>query len=257
LRQITGAFNKTIRELFRERAALFWTIAWPILWVLIGSASFTGDVPQMVVPYVKGTITISMMVFALMIAGMSNLPASIAGDRTNGLLAKLKSMPINPYKDFIGRILAVVMLSIVAAVLVLLVGISLGARFDTTGVEIIQAVGFICLVICAASGVGLIAGTLIKHLQGAIMTGVGIAVITSAVSGLFAPYELLPEALQWFSRVYPISASQASIACLLSGPDMVGYNPLTQIQIIQTMTGSLLILIVGVTLYSRIGWKLD
>jgi len=105
---ISAAFNKTIKELLRERAALFWTIAWPIIWVLIGSFSFTGSAPPEVIPYIKGAITISMMVFALMIAGMANLPASIAGDRANGLLAKLISMPIKPYKDFIGRILAVV-----------------------------------------------------------------------------------------------------------------------------------------------------
>jgi hypothetical protein len=112
LRQISAAYNKAAKELLREKAALFWTIAWPIIWVIIGSFSFTGSASQGVVPYIKGSIAISMMVFALMVGGMSNLPASIAGDRANGLLAKLKSMPIKPYKDFIGRISAVITISL-------------------------------------------------------------------------------------------------------------------------------------------------
>ena len=257
MRQISASFNKTIKELLREKAALFWTIAWPVIWVIIGSFSFTGSAPQAVIPYIKGSIAISMMVFALMIAGMSNLPASIAGDRANGLLAKLISMPIKPYKDFIGRISAVVILSFLAAALVIVVGIAVGARFTGTGVEILQAIGFIFLVICASTGVGLMAGTLIKNLQGAIMTGIGIAVITSALSGLFAPYEVLPVPLQVFSRVYPISSAQASIVHLMAGPEMIAYDPLTFGQIALTIALSLILLVAGTVLYSRLGWKLE
>jgi ABC-2 type transport system permease protein len=257
LRQISAAYNKAVKELLREKAALFWTIAWPIIWVIIGSFSFTGSAPQEVIPYIKGSITISMMVFALMIAGMSNLPASIAGDRANGLLSKLISMPIKPYKDFIGRISAVITLSLLAAALVIVIGIAVGARFTGAGVEILQAVGFVFLVICASAGVGLIVGTLIKNLQGAIMTGVGFAVVTSAISGLYAPYEVLPVPLQIFSRVYPISSAQASIVYLLSGPDMVAYNPLTSGQITLTIALSIVLLVVGTVLYTRLGWKLE
>lgn len=257
MRQISAAYNKAVKELLREKAALFWTIAWPIIWVIIGSFSFTGSAPQEVIPYIKGSITISMIVFALMIAGMSNLPASIAGDRANGLLAKLKSMPIKPYKDFIGRFSAVITLSLLAAALVVLVGIALGARFTGAGVEIAQAIGFVFLVICASAGVGLMAGTLIKNLQGAIMTGVGIAVVTSAISGLFAPYEFLPVPLQMFSRIYPVSSAQASIVYLLAGPNMIAYNPLTSGQITLTITLSFALLLAGTVLYTRLGWKLE
>jgi ABC-2 type transport system permease protein len=257
LRQISAAYIKTVKELLREKAALFWTIAWPMMWVVIGSFSFTGSAPPEVTPYIKGSIAISMMVFALMIAGMSNLPASIAGDRANGLLAKLISMPVKPYKDFIGRISAVITLSFLAAALVIVVGSALGARFAGTGVQIPQAIGFVFLVICASAGVGLIAGTLIKNLQGAIMTGVGIAVVTSAISGLFAPYEVLPAPLQTFARVYPISSAQASIVHLLAGPDMVAYNPLTSGQVTLTIILSIALLLVGTVLYTRLGWKLE
>lgn len=257
MKQVSAAYNKVVKELLREKAALFWTIAWPIIWVIIGSFSFTGSAPQEVTPYIKGSIVVSMMVFALMIAGMSNLPATIAGDRATGLLSKLKSMPIKPYRDFFGRILAVVTLSLLAAALVIIVGFALGARFTGTGVEIPQAIGFVFLVMCASAGVGLMAGTLIKNLHGAIMTGVGIAVVTSAISGLFAPYEFLPVPLQMFSRVYPISSAQASIVHLLAGPNMVAYNPLTFSQVTLTIALSLALLLIGIVLYTRLGWKLE
>jgi ABC-2 type transport system permease protein len=257
LRQISAAYAKVIKELLRARAALFWTMAWPIIWVIIGSFSFTGGAPQEVVPYIRGSIATTMMVFALMIGGMSNLPASIAGDRENGLLSKLISMPIKPSRDFAGRILAVISLSLLAAALVMAIGVALGARFIGTGIDIVQAIGFVFLIIFASAGVGLMAGTLIKNLQGAIMTGVGVAVVTSAISGLFAPYEVLPVQLQMFARVYPISSAQASIAYLLAGPNMVAYNPLTSGQVSLTIALSFALLFAGIALYSRLGWKLE
>ena len=89
------------------------------------------------------------------------------------------------------------------------------------------------------------------------MTGVGIAVVTSALSGLFAPYEVLPAPLQMFARVYPISSAQASIVYLLAGPDMVAYDPLTSSQVTLTIALSFALLVVGTVLYTRLGWRLE
>ena len=137
--QITVTLSKTIKEFLRQKTVLFWTIVWLILWVLIGSFSFTGNAPPEVVSYTRGAIAISMMVFALMTAGMANLPGNIAQDRERGLLTKLMSMPISPWRDFVGRILALLAFSSFSAISVVLVGYVCGARFSYTMVEFTQA----------------------------------------------------------------------------------------------------------------------
>jgi ABC-2 type transport system permease protein len=213
--QVTATLSRTLKEFLRERAVLFWTIAWPIIWVLISSFSFTGSVPEIAVPYVKGSITISMLVFALMMAGMANLPSSITGDWENGMLAKLMSMPVSPRNDFTGRILALGAFSAIAAGLVITVGFATGARFVSTAAQVGQAVGFLILIVCTSAGIGLLIGTFIRRQQGAIMTGVGLSVVTASISGMFAPYEYLPTALQRFARIYPIS----------SASNLVRYSP--------------------------------
>lgn len=255
--QIAAAFSKTIKEFLRERAVLFWTIAWPIVWVLIGSFVFVSGAPKEIVPYLKGSTTISMLVFALMIAGIANLPANIAADRENGLLAKLMSMPISPRKDFVGRILGLAAFSCLAAALVIAVGLACGARFSTTDIGVLQAVGFLLLVICASAGIGLLVGTFIKHVHGAVMTGVGIAVVTSAVSGMFMPYSALPPSLQQFARVYPTASANSLAIYALMGEEIAGYNPLTVSQISLTVALSVFLLILGTILYSRRCWRTE
>jgi len=255
LGQITATLGKTIKEFLRQKTILFWTIAWPILWVLIGSFSFVENVPNEVISYTRGAIAVSMSVFALMTAGMANLPGNIAQDRERGLLSKLMSMPINPWRDFVGRILALLAFSSLAAILVTLVGYGCGARFSYSPIGLLQGIGFLLLVSLASAGIGMLIGTFIKHVHGAIMSGVGIAVVTAAISGVMTPYPYLPWLLQQFARTYPISSSSSSITFLLVGEDYAGYNPLSASQITFTVVISLLLFAGGLVAYSRFCWK--
>jgi len=255
LGQITAILGKTIREFLRQKTILFWTIAWPIMWVLISSFSFTENVPSEVVSYVRGSIAISMMAFALMTAGMANLPGNIAQDRERGLLSKLMSMPINPWRDLVGRILALLAFSALAATLVGLVGYICGARFSYTLIGVCQSIVFLLLLSLASAGIGMLIGTFIRHVHGAIMSGVGIAVVTAAISGVMAPFSSLPWVLQQFSKIYPISSANSSITYLLVGEDYAGYNPLTTTQTTLTIAISSLVLVAGLIAYSRFCWR--
>lgn len=252
---IVATFNKTIREFLREKSVLFWTIVWPIIWVLIGSFSFVSGAPKEVIPHIRGSITISMMAFALTLAGMANLPGNISKDRERGLLTKLKSMPVSPWKDFVGRILGLVAFSCLASILVILAGIVCGARFSGTIISVFQCIIFLLIIFFASTGIGLIVGTMIKHTHGAVMTGVGISVVTASISGLFAPYSSLPPILQGFSQVYPISSANSAIMYLLLGKSYAGYNPLSINQITATIILSFLLFVAGLILYSKFCWR--
>jgi ABC-2 type transport system permease protein len=255
LGQIVATLSKTIKEFLRQKTILFWTVAWPILWVLIGSFSFVENAPSEVVSYIRGSIAISMSVFALMTAGIANLPGNIAQDRERGLLSKLMSMPISPWRDFVGRILALLAFSSLAAILVASVGYVCGARFSYTVIGVWQSIGFLLLISLASAGIGMLIGTFIKHVHGAIMSGVGIAVVTAAISGVMAPYSSLPWILQQFARIYPISSANSSITCLVVGEEYAGYNPLTASQTALTIVVSLLLFFAGLITYSRFCWR--
>jgi len=255
LGQITATLGKTIKEFLRQKTILFWTIAWPILWVLIGSFSFVGNASSEVISYIRGSIAISMSVFALMTAGMANLPGNIAQDRERGLLSKLMSMPISPWRDFVGRILALLAFSSLAAILVALVGYICGARFSYTLAGLGQSIGFLLFISLASAGIGMFIGTFIKHVHGAIMSGVGIAVVTAAISGVMAPYSSLPRVLQEFAKIYPISSANSSITYLLVGEDYAGYIPLSASQTTFTIVISFLLFVAGLIAYSRFCWR--
>lgn len=253
--QIMGTAEKYLKESLRDKAAIFWTIAFPIFWLIMSCYVFVKGVPEEVIPLVRGSSTICIAIFAIMVATIVGLPSSIASDRERGLLSKLLSMPIKPWRDSLGRLLGKLAFSALAVGLVFAVGCGCGARFHSTSLGVPESVGFFLLALIASVGIGLIIGTFIKREYGVTMTGVGIVVGTAAMSGLFLPYFLLPSALQAFSRAYPLSSCNSSVIFLLTGGQKAaGYNPLTTGHIALTIVLSIALFIIGLALYGRVCW---
>ncbi len=253
MNQISATFIKGIKDNLMNISALFWVIAWPILWLFLGVFVFLREVPEAYVGLAKGQITISMITFSFMISGMTSLAATISEDRHKGLFLKLKSMPVQPWKDSIGRILAVLSFSIISIIIILIVGLTLGAKFSFSMTGLLKSIGFLVLGILASAGVGLICGSLIKSVQGAIMTAVGIAVITSAISGVFFDYSMLPRVLQTFARFWPMSSANAIIAYYLTGN--AGFDATSALNLSLTIIISLIFFSAGLIIYTKYCWK--
>jgi len=234
---------------------LFWTIAWPALWVVLDRLIFTQGIPKPLLPRVKASMTLQMMGFAVMLAGMANLPASIAGDRERGVYRKFASTPIKAWEDAVGRLLALLLFSVVSSLIVLAVGMVLGSRYEVRGIALIKALGVALLLLLSSGGVGLIIGSIAGSAHSAVSIGVGVAVITSAVSGVFAPYQMLPKGLKIFSKLYPPSTSISAIIYLILGRRYAGYNPLTRLHAIYIVASSLLLHLIGLWLYHLKLWS--
>ena len=253
MNQVSATFIKVLKDTFRNKSALFWVIAWPAIWLLLAVFVFLRGVPPEYAALAKGQSTISMVTFSIMVCGMTSLPANISEDRQRGLFQKLKTMPVQPWKEAIGKILAVLTFGLASAAIIIIVGLLLGGRFNITLIGLLKSLGFLFLGTLASAGVGLIVGSLIKNIQGAIMTGVGIAVVTSAISGVFFQYSMLPAVLQKFSRIWPMSSANSVIINYLIGD--IGYDPLTALNLSLTIVISLLFFAVGVVLYTVYCWR--
>ena len=76
MKQVKATFVKTFKQFLRVRAVVFWTVAWPALLLLLINVSSFNNVSASDLPVARGWLTISMITFALMMAGTSNLSAS-------------------------------------------------------------------------------------------------------------------------------------------------------------------------------------
>jgi ABC-2 type transport system permease protein len=255
--QLTATLIKTLKFFIRNRALLLGIVIWPMVLLVLIVYTELSAVSATQMSLAVGDVTISMVGFALMLACIMNLPGSIARDREIGLLVKLRSMPVSPWIDTFGRLLAYLVFAIVVAGLVTLVGLGLGARFGGDVVAGAEVVGFLVMAVVGAAGIGLILGSLIKSVQGVAFFGLALALIFAFVSGIFVPYSQLSAPLQSFSQAFPVSSATSSIAYLLLGQDVAGYNPLMPGQIATTTVVALVLLAIGLVVYHRTNWRQD
>jgi len=89
----------------------------------------------------------------------------------------------------------------------------------------------------------------------AFFTGLGITLGTAFVSGIFISYDILPSYFRGFAHTYPISSAASSSVYLLLGERAAGYNPLTVGQVTLTLLISIGLLVAGVFIYTKQGWK--
>ena len=253
--QLAATVMKTLKFFVRNRALLLGVVIWPMALLVLMVYTELTAVSATDMPLAVGDVTLAMVGFALMLACIMNLPGSIARDREIGLLVKLRSMPVSPWIDTLGRLLAYLIFAIVVSGLVTLVGLGLGARFSGNAVAGVEVVGFLVMAVVGAAGIGLILGSLIKSVQGVAFFGLALALIFAFVSGIFVPYSQLAAPLQSFSRAFPVSSATSSIAYLLLGQDVAGYNPLTLAQISTATAVALALLAIGLVVYHRTSWR--
>ena len=251
---ILAVTGKSIKEFLRGRTVVFWTFAVPLFFLMVLPVMYSG-VPDEAVSSLKGGLTLTMVTFLVMTAGQSNLPGSIAMDGERGLYLKMTSMPVSPWLEGLGRILAILTTSVLGAFLMLVSGFIYGAKFDYGLTKALFALGFSLLTVIASAGVGLIIAALLKGESAATHTGIAITLITCFLGGMALPYSQLPAMLQVFARLHPIASANASMVFLLVGEQYVDYNPLNAVQMISTLGSTITVFVVGMVAYSRLCWR--
>lgn len=252
--QIVAIIKKSLKEFLRDKVVLFFTFALPIFFLFMMPFMW-GEAPNEIIAKLKGSLCIGMITLLIMTAGQSDLPGSIAADRERGLYLKIASMPIKPWKEGLGRIFGIWILSLIGSILLLLAGIIYGAKFDGGFIIILECIGCAFLIALTSTGVGLIIASFIKGESAATHAGVAITLLIAFLSGLVIPYLMLPSFLQIFARVFPISSANALIVLFLEGEEIVGYNPLSIAQISLTILLSFFLFIFGIIFYSKFCWR--
>ncbi len=254
LHLISASFSRSMRIFLRDKAIFGSSIFVPIFFLLVlPQVLFTG-VPEEYMPMTKGYLTIAMIVMLIMTAGMSNLSGSIAGDRDHDLYSKLSSMPISPWFESIGRILTVIVFSSLGSVLILTLGLATGAELVVAGVDLFVILGIGLVITLTSTGIGLIIAAFVRSESAASHVGVA-AVLTNYFIGIAVPYNDLPEILKTFARVNPLSSATNMITTLAIGPEFIGYDPWTFLDVGLMITLCVVLLTTGLLLYSRYCWR--
>jgi len=243
-----------MRIFLRDKAIIGSSIMIPVFFLIVLPMMLFRDVPLEFMPALKGYLVIAMVTLLIMSTAMSNFPGSIAADREHDLYSKLSSMPVNPVYECMGRVVTVFVFSGIGSLVVIALGLTLGAELIVTVIDLILIIGLASVITLFAAGFGLIIAGVVKSESAAAHVGVAIVMVNYFI-GIAFPYRDLPELLRPFVHVNPICLGNNMIAVLALGQDIVGYNPFNCVDITMMLLLTGLLFIAGLFIYSKSCWR--
>lgn len=161
--------------------------------------------------------------------GMFFVAVPLAGgmirERQQGISARLMTMPVSRLNVMAGKLGAYVCVCLVQFGLIVLVGRWLLPRLGTAALAMGDAHGAVALVVLcsalAATGFGVMLGTLARTYEQATTLGPIAVVIAAALGGLMVPVFAMPAGMQSLSRISPLAwGHDAFMALFVRGGDL-------------------------------------
>ncbi|HKN55234.1 MAG TPA: ABC transporter permease [Amycolatopsis sp.] len=192
-----------IKAFFRERGQVVFTFALPVIMLILLASIFkerigdTGVDAQQI--YVTG-----MLGVGIMSTSFQSMVLQVAGERANGTLKRLRGTPMPRSAYFVGKIAVVLVSSIGQAVVLLAVGaLFFGLHLPTDVAHWLTFVWVYVLGIVGCTLLGLAYSSFVPVASAGAM--VFLPVITlQFISGVFIPFNQLPQVLQQIAAVFPM-----------------------------------------------------
>jgi ABC-2 type transport system permease protein len=215
-------FHYDLRAFLRNRQSRFFTLALPVIFLVIFSSVFGGSNHTVKVPggeieasvyYVPGIITLGIIG-----ASFLNLVISVTAQREAGVLKRRRATPIAASSIILGRALT----AVVAALLITGVLLAIGWAFyhahvpARTAPALVVAVALGAVAFCC---LGYALTSMIHNEDAAQPIAQAIMLPLYFISGVFVPVSVLPHWLVDVANIFPVRHLAAAL--------LAAYNPHT------------------------------
>ena len=222
IRMTLHLFGYDLRAFLRNRQSQFFTLALPVLFLVIFASVFggSGNTTRVAggqistsVYYVPGIIA-----FGVIAACFGNLVASVTAQRERGVLKRRRATPVPAAAVIAGRVLTAVVIAVVMAVVLLSIGWSAygahlpGRTAPALAVTVMTgAASFCCL--------GYALTSFIRNEDAALPTAMAFTLPLYFISGVFVAVTALPDWLAGVGEIFPVRHLASAL--------LAAYNPHT------------------------------
>jgi ABC-2 type transport system permease protein len=193
--------TRCMRRSLRNPEAFFTALVLPIVLMLLFVYVFGGDLATggKYVNYVVPGLIVLCAGF-----GASTTAVAVATDMTNGIVDRIRSMPVFGSSLLVGHVVASVARNLVATALVIGVGLGIGWRPTGSALKWTAAVGMIVLFVLALSWLAAAVGLLARTAEAATSFTM-VLMFIPYVSTAFVPAHTMPAVLDDFARYQPFT----------------------------------------------------
>jgi ABC-2 type transport system permease protein len=194
------------RSFWRNPESAFFNFAMPLGVLLIFGATSTNDtVPGRTDVTVLTLFVPGILAFAVVVIAYGNLAATVALQRADGVLKRLRATPLNPSLYLGGQVVSVVATTLlISAATIALGGIVFGALPRAVAIPQLLLILILGIACFAALGLAISAAISTADAAGAITNGTYLPL--AMVSGMFSATLHLPRVLDVIISAFPLKA---------------------------------------------------
>jgi len=220
--------RRSLRHVLRNPAGMLMSFAIPIVLLLLFVGVFGDVISAGISGTLRGSAYVNYLVpgIILMMVGYGSSTTALAvnTDKTEGIIARFRTMAIARTSVLTGHVLGAVVRTMISAALVFGFALVLGFRPAAGPVEWLEVSGVVALLALAQSWIAVAVG-----LSAANPAGTGnftvVVQVLPFVSSAFVPPESMPAGVRWFARYEPFTPIIDTLRGLLLGTP-VGTNAL-------------------------------
>ncbi|MEM2364593.1 MAG: ABC transporter permease [Candidatus Bathyarchaeia archaeon] len=220
LRMISAMLKLELRRLKHDRAELYMRAIQPILWLMVYGpvmstvrAIPTGGIPY--TDYIAPGVLIQSTTFVSVFFGLT-----IVWERESGILKKLLVAPASRYATVIGRSMASGIRAIFQTFVIIPLALLMGVKFLPNPVHFISAFLIIFLASGGFSATSILVASLMKTRERVMGMGQAIIFPLFFASNALYPVKMMPQPLQYFALINPMSYVVDAVRGLLISGDL-------------------------------------
>jgi ABC-2 type transport system permease protein len=191
------------KQFFRQRDSLIFTFAFPVLMLFIFGSVFSDDIA----PGVSFTqyFAAGMVASGVVLSSFQSLAISIAIERDDGTLKRLRGTPMPPASYFLGKIGLVLVTSVIQTAVLLVIGALLfGLELPSDPALWLRFGWVFVLGVSSGTVLGIAYSSVPRSSNSAAAVVSPVVIVLQFISGVFFVFTDLPGWMQQIGDVFPL-----------------------------------------------------
>ena len=213
-----------IRQFLRSRESVVFTLAFPVMLLVIFGSVFDDNEVADGVPFTQYFVA-GMIAAGLLTVGFQNLAIMIPIERDRGALKRLRGTPMPPTAFFLGKVLMVLAIGAAETVLLLAMAFTLYDVPVPGPAEWVTFLWVSVLGITACTLCGVAFSSLVRSGRGAPAMVTPVALGLQFISGVFSLFTNLPAWMQQLAALFPLKWMTQGMRAVFLPPSFAAHEP--------------------------------
>ena len=193
-----------LKEFFRSREQMIFIFAFPMLMLVLFGTIFGGADLAEGVSFGQYFLA-GMIASGILNTGFQSLTFTISIERDNDVLKRLRATPLPPTAFFVGRMIQVLVVSIIQIAILIAIGmVFYGVELPSEASTWLTFTWVFLLGTAASVVAGIATSSFMRNSRAASAILTPIVLILQFTSGVFVVYSTLPTWLQTFGEIFPL-----------------------------------------------------